>query len=115
MAHGSSRSGCWTDRSGRPGPPVAAIVVAVLNADGASYRALGPRADALPVKSSGAGSGSATVLDARDWQQQLERWRAQLLALIGEFAAGDTRIPGRGEDLDGTLWAALARTARMRL
>jgi hypothetical protein len=79
----------------------------VLSEQGTGYRALGTRADTLP--------GRNTVLDGQEWQRQIERWRSQLLALIEEFAAGDTRIPGRGEDLEGTLWSALARTARLRL
>ena len=91
----------------RTGPAVAAIVLAVLNEEGASYRARGPRADAFP--------GAGAVVEAREWRGELERWRRQLLALIEEFAGGDTRIPGKGEELDGTLWAALARVARMRL
>ena len=90
----------------RPGPAVAAIVLAALNDEGVSSRARGPRADAFP--------GSGAVVDAAEWRAQLERWRSQLLTLIEEFARGDTRIRGRGEDLDDTLWSALARTAQMR-
>ena len=91
----------------RSGTAVAAIVLAVLNEEGASYRARGPRADAFP--------GPGVIIEAAEWQAQLARWRVQLLSLIEEFAKGDTRVSGRGEEFDGTLWSALARTARMRL
>jgi exodeoxyribonuclease-5 len=89
----------------RTGPEVGAIVVATLNDDGVSYRALGPQATGFP--------GKHADLDARDWHAQQERWRVQLLDLIREFAAGDTRIPGTGSGLERTLWAALARSARL--
>lgn len=92
--------------SQRPGTAVSAIVLAALNDEGTSYRARGPRADAFP--------GSGAVVEVDEWLTQLELWRTQLLELIEEFARGDTRIRGRGEDLDGTLWAALARTAQLR-
>jgi probable DNA repair protein len=87
------------------GPEVGAIVVAVLNDEGVRYRALGPLASGFP--------GKHEVLDARDWQARQARWREQLRQLITEFAAGDTRISGTGSDLERTLWAALARTARL--
>jgi probable DNA repair protein len=90
----------------RPGAAVAAIVLVALNDAGPSYRARGPRADAFP--------GSGAVVDVLEWRAELERWRSQLLALVEEFARGDTRIRGRGGDLEGTLWPALARSAQLR-
>jgi RecB family exonuclease len=90
----------------RSGSPIAAIVLAFLHSEGVSYRAIGRAADALP--------GRHSRMAAGEWQAQLIRWRQQLHALIEEFAAGDTRIPGDSTELAGTLWAALARTAQSR-
>jgi RecB family exonuclease len=86
----------------RPGPEVAAIALTILNEEGVSYRSAGRAADAFP--------GRRKPVAAEDWRIGIARWREQLLELIGEFAAGDTRIPVDGSLIAGSAWAMLART-----
>jgi RecB family exonuclease len=65
--------------------PVAAMVLAAIQATGASYRGVWVREKEFPGSSAGA-------WDSLGWQKQQAEWAAQLELLVEEYARGDTRI-----------------------
>jgi probable DNA repair protein len=65
--------------------PVAAMVLAAIQAKGASYRGVWVREKEFP-------GSSAAAWDSAGWQKQQAAWAAQLELLVEEYARGDTRI-----------------------
>jgi ATP-dependent helicase/nuclease subunit B len=83
--------------------PVAATVIAKLHARDVSYAGFWSN-DAFPNR-------ARALPDGRTWQQQLAHWRAQIMRLVEEFAAGDTRLlPTELDEARGT-YAPLSRVA----
>ena len=82
---------------------VTAAVIAKLHARDVSYAGFF-RDDVFPNR-------ARTLPDGRTWEQQLGRWREQIMHLVEEFAAGDTRLlPDELDEARGT-YAPLSRVA----
>jgi hypothetical protein len=82
---------------------IAGIAVISLHDEKIDYRAAGREVDALP--------GRQRTFTATEWDAQLERWHAQLLGLVTEFARGDVRIFADQAALAGGAFGALTRVS----
>jgi len=86
------------------GSDVGAIVLCSIGPDGCVYRGYWPEQGTFPGR-------SEKLPDARSWDAQLARWRAEIENLVTAFAAGDDSIyAGNSDDARG-MYAPLTRLA----